>query len=189
MTARASAIALLLALLILSCSRGERSCGPSTGSAPVDAALLAFLSRARAAHHIADAQEEHQPQEALKTLLSIVEGPLPGRPDTRPAEVLEVLADTAARVADLESQAEDFEAAVHSVSNALSWVPEPSYFRGHLYEVMGLVEERRSRALTRAGNTAAAEAAKNRALLAFEQSMTIQAEVIRSSSTDAGKWQ
>jgi hypothetical protein len=90
-------------------------------------------------------------------------------------------------VADIESQAEDFETAVQSISKALPWVPEPSYFRGHLYEVLGLIEERRARALTRAGNTAAAELAKNRALTAFEQSMTIQAEVIRSSSSDAGK--
>jgi hypothetical protein len=187
MTARASAIALLVALLILGCSRRERSCGPASGGAPVDPALLAFLSRARAAHHIADSQEEHQPQAALKTLRAIVEGPLPGRPGTRPAEVLEVLADTAARVADLESQANDFEAAVQSISNALPWVPESNYFRGHLYEVLGLVEERRSQALTRAGNAAAAELAKSRALLAFEQSMSIQAEVIRSSSADAGK--
>jgi len=187
MTARVSVLALLLTLLVFGCARRERSCGPGSGGAPVDPALLAFLSRARAAHHIADSQEERQPQQALKTLRSIVDGPLPGRPETRPAEVLEVLADTSARVADIESQAEDFDTAVQSISKALPWVPEPSYFRGHLYEVLGLIEERHARALTRSGNPAAAELAKNRALSAFEQSMTIQAEVIRSSSADAGK--
>lgn len=178
---------LLLVLLALSCGRRDRSCSPESNRAPVDPALLAFLSRARAAHHLADNQEEHQPQKALTILKSIINGPLPGQPDTRPAEVHEVLADTAARIADLESQTEDFEAAVQSIITALPWVPEPSYFRGHLYEVLGLVEERRARALTRSGSAEAADQAKNRALTAFEQSMSIQAEVIRSSSADAGK--
>ena len=114
-------------------------------------------------------------------------GPLPGRPDTRAAEVREVLADTAARIADLESQIEDFDAGVQNITAALPWVPASSYFRGHLYEVLGLVEERRARALTRSGNTEAADQAKSRALAAFEQSMTIQAAVIRASSADAGR--
>lgn len=175
-------------MLIFGCSRRARSCDPgTTGSAPVDPALLAFLSRARSAHHLADAQEDQHPLQALLTLRSLLSGPLPGRPETRPAEVLEVLADTAARIADLESQAGDFEAAVQSVTGALPWVPEPSYFRGHLFEVLGLVEERRARALTKLGNVEASDRAKNQAVAAFEQSMSIQTEVIRLSSADAGK--
>jgi tetratricopeptide (TPR) repeat protein len=188
MTARKSLLALVMCLLLTAaCSRADRACRPDAQGAPVDPALLAFLSRARAAHHLADSQEEHHPEQALKTLRAVLDGPLPGRSETRPAEVLEVLADTSARVADLQSQAQDFEGAVRTLNRALPWVPEPSYFRGHLYEVLGIVEERRARALTQAGSPQAAEDAKNRALAAFEQSMTIQAEVIRTSSIDAGK--
>ena len=188
MTARGYILILSLwLLLIASCSRDNHSCGPESAGAPVDPALLAFLSRARAAHHLADSQEEQHPQAALTSLRAILDGPLPGRPETRPAEVLEVLADTSARVADLESQIEDYNRAVRSINAALPWVPEPSYFRGHLFEVLGIVEERRARALTQSGSAQAAEQAKNRALAAFEQSMSIQAEVIRTSSADAGK--
>ena len=188
MTARVHVFALSLWLLLaFSCSRGDRSCRPEGSSAPVDPALLAFLSRARSAHHLADSQEERRPEQALTTLRAVLDGPLPGRAETRPAEVLEVLADTSARIADLQSQAQDFDGAAQSISKALPWVPEPSYFRGHLYEVLGIVEERRARALTQSGNVSAANDAKNRALTAFEQSMNIQAEVIRTSSADAGK--
>jgi hypothetical protein len=188
MTARGHLLGLALCLLVtFACSHGERSCRPDNTGAPVDPALLAFLSRTRAAHHIADSLEDQHPQDALRTLRAVIEGPLPGRPETRPAEVLEVLADTSARVADLESQARDFDAAVLSISKALPWVPEPSYFRGHLYEVLGIVEERRARALTESGNAQAADQAKNRSLAALETSMSIQAEVIRTSFADAGK--
>ncbi len=187
---RPTVVLLRLALCLLvtfACSHGERSCRPENMGAPVDPALLAFLSRARAAHHVADGLEEQHPQDALRTLRAVLEGPLPGRAETRPAEVLEVLADTTARVADLESQARDFDAAVLSISEALPWVPEPSYFRGHLYEVLGIVEERRARVLTESGNAQSADQAKNRSLAAFETSMSIQAEVIRTSSANAGK--
>ncbi len=188
MTTRGHACTLLLLVLICAgCSRRDRSCSPGGTGAPVDPALLAFLSRARAAHHLADNQEELHPERALVTLRAVINGPLPGRSETRPAEVREVLADTAARVADLESQSADYDAAAQSVSTALPWVPEPSYFRGHLYEILGLVEERRAQSLSRGGNLVAANQAKDRALAAFEQSMNIQAEVIRSSSADAGK--
>lgn len=187
-TARGRALCLLLGLVIvLGCSRRDHTCNSDEVAAPVNPVLLAFLSRARAAHHAADTQEEQHPEQALATLRAVLDGPLPGRPDARPAEVREVLADTAARVADLESQAKNHDAAVQSINRALVWVPETSYFRGHLYEVLGLVEERRAHSLAQAGDNAGAEQAKNRALAAFEQSMSIQAEVIRTLSVDAGK--
>jgi hypothetical protein len=57
-------------------------------------------------------------------------------------------------------------------------VPTPTYFRGHLFEVRGLVEERNAARLERAGDAAQAAQAKARALEAFEAAMKIQAEVI-----------
>jgi hypothetical protein len=136
---------------------------------------------------LADNQEENSPEQALLILRAVIDGPLPGGPETRPDEVREVLADTVARLADLESKGGDFDRAVQSVNTALPWVPDTSYFRGHLFEVLGLVEERRALVLSNGGNPAGADQAKNRAIAAFEQSMTIQAEVIRTLSADAGK--
>jgi hypothetical protein len=101
--------------------------------------------------------------------------------------VREVLADTAARVADLESQLDQFAGAINTLHTALTWVPDTSYFRGHLFEIEGLVEERHSKALERQGELTAAASARSHAMAAFEQSMKIQAEVIRSTSADAGK--
>lgn len=188
MTARGLALRVLLGLVIVcGCSRRERPCEADPSGAPVDPALLAFLSRARAAHHMADAQEDAHPDRALSTLRTVIEGPLPGKADARPPEVREVLADTGARIADLESRAQKYDEAVQSIDRALLWVPEMNYFRGHLYEVLGLVEERRAHSLAQSGNGAGAEVAKSRALTAFERSMGIQAEVIRSLSADAGK--
>jgi len=184
MTTRERTLTLLLGLLL---AHRDHACTADTTATPVDPALLAFLSRARSAHHIADSQEEQHPARALATLRTVLDGPLPGQAEARPAEVLEVLADTGARVADLESQGQDFDGAVQSVNRALAWVPQASYFRGHLYEVLGLVEERRAHALAQSGKGEAAEQAKGRALAAFEQSMSIQSEVIRALSVDAGK--
>jgi len=188
MIAHRRVLSLLLAIIVaFGCSRPDRACSAGESTPPVDPALLAFLSRARAAHHAADAQEEQHAEQALIILRAIVDGPLPGRADARPAEVREVLADTGARIADLESQAQKYDAAVQSVNRALVWVPETNYFRGHLYEVLGLVEERRAHLLAQTGDNARAEQAKHRALAAFEESMGIQAEVIRTLSVDAGK--
>jgi hypothetical protein len=68
------------------------------------------------------------------------------------------------------------------VAKGLELVPGPSYFRGHLIEVRGLSEERRSKALAAAGNMEKAEQAKQRALAAFQEAMDIQARVIEEKS-------
>ena len=178
---------MLLVSLDVGCDRQDRDCTPTETRAAVDPALMSFLSRARAAHHLADNQEQSQPAQALETLRSVLSGPRPGSPNHLAPEVREVLADTSARVADVESQLEQFENATQTLFGALPWVPDASYYRGHLFEVLGLVEERRTRALERQGNVKEAASARDRAMAAFEESMRIQAEVIRTSSADAGK--
>jgi hypothetical protein len=100
---------------------------------------------------------------------------------TPPPEAREVLADTRARLADLESRRGRFDDAAKHVDRGLEQAREVTYFRGHLFEVRGLVEERRAKQLRDKGDTAGADAAKKRALDAFEQSMDIQAEVIGSA--------
>jgi len=174
---------LLLALLLASsCHKAPvDACVDADGGAPVGPALLAFLSRSRSAHHRADAREEQKDLAAAETELgAIVQGPKPPCPDA--AEVREVLADTHARLADLESRHADFAGALADLERGLSLVPEASYFRGHLFEVRGLVEERQSKALAARGDAAGAAQAQERALAAFQEAMRIQSEVIQKAS-------
>jgi tetratricopeptide (TPR) repeat protein len=179
---RTSVILLLVGTVVpLACAREERAPSPACPDAgrPVDPALLAFLSRARAAHHTADAHEaqERLPQ-AIETLDKIVKGARPTGEPT-PAEVREVIADTQARIADLKSRLSDFSAAIGELDAGLALVPEPGYFRGHLFEVRGVVEERRAKALRASGATEQAEKAEQRALDAFSKAMDIHEKVIK----------
>lgn len=180
---RRAALLLACALGLLSgCSKHHEPerCPEVQGGTPIEPALLAFLSRARAAHHRADVPEQRGDLKvAIRELEALLSGPtLPGNA----AEAREVLADTRARLADLRSRDGDFDRAEADVAAGLSLVPEPSYFRGHLFEVRGLAEERRSKALAGAGDSERAEAAKTRALAAFQEAMNIQAAVIERSA-------
>lgn len=189
-------LALLLMLVLASfacvvgCSKGPP---PTEGDAgvPVDPVLLAFLSRARSAHHIADQHEEAgRLEQAVEPLQRLVDGPLPGgNAQAAPAEVREVMADTLARMADLKSQLGRHDAALGDVERGLELAKETTYFRGHLFEVRGLVEERLAKSLEAKGDASGAEEAKKRALDAAEKSMAIQAEVIEkaTASAEAGK--
>jgi len=171
----------LLPGVVGGCQRApSRDCDELDAGAPVDPTLLAFLSRARAAHHRADDPESRgNLAAAIAELEVLLAGP---RPSGEAPEVREVLADTRARLADLRSRAGDYDRAEQDVAEGLRLVPEPSYFRGHLVEVRGLAEERRSKALLAAGDAVRAEAAKQRALAAFREAMEIQAAVIERTA-------
>jgi len=187
-TAQLACVLWLAAGALMACVERDPSSGapaPATSTEsppPIDPTLLAFLSRSRAAHHRADAFEEKaQLQRALAELDRIVDGPLP-QADQPYVEVGEVLADTRARMADLRSQLGEHDRALRDVEAGLRLASGPTYFRGHLFEVRGLVEERRAKALRESGNDDAAEQARRQALTAFEQAMKIQEEVIRKSA-------
>jgi hypothetical protein len=163
----------------------ERCSGLDAGT-PVDPLLLAFLSRARAAHHVADEQESTGDLAAAITpLAALTSGPLPHAPGAQLApEVREVLADTHARLADLRSRQGAFELALVDVQAGLENANEPNYFRGHLLETEGLVEERQAKALETKDPSAAA-AARARAIGLLEQAMAVQAQVIDSATPAA----
>ena len=174
-----------LGAALVGCARDEApaatACGDMGDAAPVDPTLLAFLSRARSAHHLADQHEaDEQLEPAIQALDKLIDGPIPGGKEPLP-EAREVLADTRARLADLESRRGRFDEGAAHVERGLEQARETTYFRGHLFEVRGLVEERRAKSLRESGDTGAADAAKKRALDAFEQSMEIQAEVIQKA--------
>jgi len=170
---------LLVLPLALACSRKQNDdCGPS--ERVVDPVLLAFLSQARSAHHAADLREaDGDVPGALRTLEALVAAPEP-RGST--PEASEVLADTRARIADLLSRAGRFDQADEAIGAGLLNAREPSYFRGHLFEVRGLVEERRAKALSASGRGPEAEKARDRSLSAYEEAMKIQAEVIQKAA-------
>ncbi len=145
----------------------------------VDATLLAFLSMARAAHHEADlAVEAGDTGSAISALTRVVKSDWPGK---KTPEVIEVTADTLARMADLKSADGKFEEALADVNEGMKMAAEPSHFRGRIFEVRGLVEERRAKTLKEKGDTAGAEKARKAAIESFGQAMYIQEEVIGSA--------
>ena len=177
---RSSIVAwLFVAALALGCAKGK-TCDDETLATPVDPILMSFIGSARAAHHLADGREERGDLPGAESALtSLLDGPLPPKRDA--AEVREVLADTRARLADLRSRRGDFDGALGDIDRGLELVPGTSYFRGHLFETRGLVEERRTKALSAAGDAPGAAKARDRALSAFEEAMRVQQAVIRTA--------
>jgi len=87
-----------------------------------------------------------------------------------------------ARLADLQSQQGAHDDALRRIDRGLALVPTPTYFRGHLYEVRGLAEERLAARLQAQGDAPGAAAAKERAFSALEAAMKLQASVIERSA-------
>ncbi len=171
---------LVLALLLFACSKREAPCDCGESPRVVDPVLLAFLSQARSAHHVADQREaEGNLPAALRALQGLTAAPKP--PGGAP-EVEEVLADTHARTADLLSRAGRFDQAEAEIRAGLESARTPNYFRGHLFEVRGLMEERHEKALRSTGRGQEADQARDRSLSAYEEAMKIQAEVIRKAA-------
>lgn len=172
----ASRLLRLLAAWALACAL---LVGCEGEAAPVvDPALVAFLSKARAAHHQADLAERGGDRaSAIAAVSRIVDGP---RPPTTP-EVVEVVADALARRADLRSQVGQHDAADADVDAGLALATATTHFRGHLLEVRGLVAERRAERLAAEGDAEGAAAARERAIGAFEEAIDVQDAVIRGA--------
>lgn len=173
---------LLACSATLACQRADRGeptpvevCPEVDAGAVVDPALLAFLSRARAAHHLADLSEE---KKDLDGALHVLTDFLKDKPFPERAEAEEVLADTHARVAELESQLGRFDAANASVERGLGFAKGTTYYLGHLFEIKGVVAERRAKKLRADGKEDAARQAERDAVEAFERSMQIQEKVL-----------
>ena len=179
------AVSLLGALMALgACDRSTPASGscppvPAASVAPIDRALLAFLSKAKAAHHQADiAQDDGDQNGAIAALQGLVAGPRPG--GERPAiEIREVMADSRARMAGLLSATSEHDAAEAQLRRGLAELPERNLYRGRLMEMLGVVEEARYRAFKAAGEHDKASRAKARAVRAFDGAISIQDEVIR----------
>ena len=173
------------------CNGGSSSapctCAEADAPPPVDATLMAYLSKARSVHHQADQQEEAGDiTQAIGSLERLVSTPVPGGATPLP-EAQEVLADTLARLADLRGRSGAFDDAERDIQRGLERAPADSYFAGHLFEQRGVNEERRAKSLADGGDAAGAEAARKRAFEAFERAVTIQDRVIqRELARDGG---
>jgi len=144
---------------------------------PIDARVMAFLSAARALHHEADIHERSgDARGALAPLERLVALPAPTA-----VEVDEVLADTHARLAELRLGLGDLEGAGRDIQAGLLRVQGPTYFRGHLLEVEGLIEEARAAGLADAGHGDQAAAARARAMALLEEAVRVQQQVIEQA--------
>lgn len=185
------AVAALALSLATACSRrapAEATACVCPGEAEqvVDPALLAFLSKARAAHHQADLDEgDKQLGKAVDALAGLIAGPRPGG-QSPPPEAVEVLADTRARIADLRSQLGAIEPALREIDEGLLLASRPTHFRGHLFEVKGVVLERQMTLLKEQGDLPGAERAKAAAIKAYDEAIDIQNKVIESALPDGG---
>jgi hypothetical protein len=171
------ALAVVLAVaFVVHCDRGESIQTDTT--AVVDSELLAFLSLARAHHHEANLLEgSGDSAGAIAALRKIVDAPKP-HPGQRFPEVEEVLADTYARMAELELESNDLGSAERDVDTGLTHATEPTYFRGHLLEVSGIIEEAHAAVLVDGGHTAEADKTRAHALALLREAVDVQEAVI-----------
>jgi hypothetical protein len=148
--------------------------GSDSSGTAIDAPVLAFLSAARALHHEADLREAGgDVPGALAALDRLVHLPAPSA-----VEVDEVLADAHARIAELRLGHGDLEGALRALDEGLRHAQGPTYFRGHLLEVQGRVEETRAAALADAGRAGEAAQARSRAMELLEEAVGVQDQVI-----------
>ena len=177
-----------LGLLVgLACESKGTTATQGTAEGPVlDTEILAFLSLARAGHHQADILEGTGDVDgALASLERIVHAPRPHPGQTIP-EVEETLADAYARMADLRLTKGDVAGAKKDVDDGLTHAAEPTYFRGHLFTMYGIVEQRRAADAADAGHDAEAAEARSHAVTLLREAMDIQERVIGKVLGDAG---
>jgi hypothetical protein len=153
-------------------------------AAVVDTTLLAFLSKASAAHHQADlALERKDDAAAIAALDAVCKEPWP----SNTPEAREVVADTRARLSEVRSAGGDFEGALGDVAEGLTLADSPTHFQGHLLEMRGIVLERQANALAAHGDILGAERAKSSAVAAFGAAIEVQDLVIERALGDAGR--
>jgi len=164
----------LAATFAIGCRARENKSEQDSAQGIVDMELMAFLSEARALHHQANLKEESND--------------LPGATAAMQRLVSARRPDAYARLAELQLRQGALEAAAEAVKNGLAHAPEPTYFRGHLIEIEGLVEEARAAGLADAGKPEEAALAREKAIQLLEQVVRIQDQVIQRSlaARDAG---
>jgi hypothetical protein len=176
----------LCALALAACKNDGAPGGCPTAEpagTPISAPVMAFLSAARALHHEADIKEKAgDVAGAIASLERLVALQAP-----QADEVDEVLADAHARLAELRLRLADLDRAEAEVKAGLQRASGPTYFRGHLLEVEGLVEEARAASLADAGRAEEASRARARAIALLEEAVQTQEQVIDRALEDGGR--
>ncbi|HHH29570.1 MAG TPA: hypothetical protein ENK57_14660 [Polyangiaceae bacterium] len=182
-----AAVCVVSAMAMVACAEPETHSRPvpdcAVGRPVVDPALLAFLSKAKVVHHRADiAEQEDDLAAAVTALEQLTDGPIPrGSESQPPPEAREVLADTLARMAEIDSRRGRFDEGRAHIARGLELAVEQTHFRGRLKEVLGVVEQRLHDELLEQGDEDGAKEAKERAIVAFQEAIAIQDEVISKS--------
>jgi tetratricopeptide (TPR) repeat protein len=168
-------------------SQGGATARADDAGAPFDLEVMAFLSQARALHHQANIKEETGDLTgAIAAMDQLTRAKRP-HPDRKVPEIEEVLADAYARLAELHLRAGDVTGADGAVAQGLAHAPEPTYFRGHLLEVQGIMEEARGAALADAGKREEAAKARAKAIALLQQAVQVQEQVVERALADAGR--
>lgn len=176
-------LALLVSLVVaFACGKGSPR---SDDGAPFDVETMAYLSEARALHHQAGLKEDSGDLPGAIAALSRLTTASRPHPERKVPEVEEVLADAFARRAELELRHGKPEEALVSVREGLTHAESPTFFRGHLVEVEGLIEKSRAAAFTDAGKPEEARSARDRAIRLLDDAVKIQEGVV-NASLDAG---
>jgi hypothetical protein len=179
----------LAALVLFACAKASTpiSAEPREDGGPsLDTDVMAYLSEARALHHQANLSEDSRDVPgAIAPLERLVHAKKPHE-GTRIPEVEEVLADTYARLAELRLQTGNLNGAESEVRAGLSHAPDPTYFRGHLLEVQGIVTETRAANFADGGHVAEAEQLRARARDLLNQAVHVQEEVLSHATGDGG---
>lgn len=173
-----------IALALFACGRTDGGSAPdqAPSAQAVDTSVMAYLSMARARHHEANVQESQgDVAGAIAALSQLAQAPLP-HPGTTIPEVDEVLADTYARMAELELTRDGLDAAAHDVTEGLAHAKNPTFFRGHLLEVQGIIEEARGNRLADAGHADEAAQARKHAVELLREAIGIQESVVQQKT-------
>ena len=189
----ALAVATAVASASTSCTRpssnGTTELHEADAGPVVGVEVMAFLSEARALHHDANVREETGNVPAAIAALDRLTQARRPHEGTRVPEVEEVLTDTHARIAELRLRNGDLDGASKDIKAGMAHAPEATYFRGHLLEVDGIIEEARAATLADAGKKEDAQQARARALALLHDAVLVQEKVIERSleGREAGK--
>jgi len=134
-------------------------------NASYDPVLLAFLSRARSAHHSPSSEAAGTWRRPCAICQQLTQSP--SHPER--ARGRHGAGDTHARSADLMSRAGRFDQSDAELGAAWK-TPSRSYFRGHLFEVRGARRRTARKALRSKGRGQEADQARDRSLDAYDGS-------------------
>ncbi len=181
-------VALLVAVglvgLTVACGKGNPR---GDDGAPIDVETMAYLSEARSLHHQAGIKEDTGDFPGAIAAMARLTAAQRPHPERKVPEVEEVLADAFARKAELELRAGNTNDALATVQQGLPHAESPTFFRGHLLEVQGLVEKARGAAFADAGKPNEAKAARERAIRLLDEAVKVQEGVVNASLDGGAK--